>query len=111
MVRFLTYSAAAITAFLMLTVALWFGMTALISVVAVTGVVIYLVRRYSGDSDFLTTIFIGTRFVRVFFGLVVKIYEPRKFKSDSLRWDLRADRVVDLSMGLNPDLTETRGTL
>lgn len=109
MFRHITYSAAAATALLMLTPGLYAGVTALLLVSAVAAVTIYIIRRYCTDSDFLITIFIGALCVRMLFGLVLEIFDLREFAApDTLGYDLWANRVVDVWLGLSPETFEIR---
>lgn len=84
------------------------GLVAIGFVFALAGIVVLSIRKYSEESDFLTTVFLVALALRMGFGVMVQVFELREFFGpDAMGYDLNAVHLVDVWMGR----AELSGTL
>ncbi|MEQ1645761.1 MAG: hypothetical protein ABL959_20085, partial [Pyrinomonadaceae bacterium] len=75
---------------------------------AVTGVVslaaILIFRKFTGEKEFITTVFLTGLILRMGFGMMIHIFELRPFfGGDALAYDARAWSLVESWLGINSD--------
>lgn len=77
------------------------GATAVVLLLVLTIPTIYLIRRYSDGNEFLVNVFLLGLLVRIFFGLVIYLFDlQRVFGPDAIHYDLAGQRLMEIWAGL-----------
>lgn len=77
------------------------GLMALAVVATLSGIALFVFRKYAEDKKFITNVFLGALLVRIIFGIFVHVYDLRGFfGGDADTYDYRAGKLVDLWYGL-----------
>jgi hypothetical protein len=77
------------------------GPVALIVVSVLSGILIFLIRRYTDEGKFLTNIFLAGLSARLVFGCLLHVYQLRDFAGpDSLSYDVIGRAIADYWQGL-----------
>lgn len=75
---------------------------ALLIVVVLTTAFVFIFRRFTDDSGFITKVFLVSLLVRLVFGLIVHIFELRDFfGGDALGYDINGARLAEIWHGQN----------
>ena len=109
MFKVIVYFAVALTAISMLLADPKEGPAALLMVLIVSGLSLFIFRRYTDEKEFITYIFLSALCVRLIFGIIVHIYDMRVFTGgDAIGYDLGATLFIDYWQGnvdpSNPEL-------
>ncbi len=84
------------------------GVVAIAMVFVLAAIVVFLIRRYSEEREFLITVFLVALALRMGFGVIVQVFDLREFFGpDAMGYDVNAAHLVDVWM----DRAELSGTL
>lgn len=101
--RYLIASCLVILTLGMISITFPDGASAILIVSVLSGISIYLFRRFTDEKDFVTTLFLGALLVRLLFGMVVHVFDAREFfGGDSLTYDYRAIKLLEYWVGRLP---------
>jgi hypothetical protein len=79
------------------------GASAILIVSVLSGISIYVFRRYTNEKDFVTTLFLGALMVRLLFGVLIHVFDLRDFfGSDALGYDYKAVKLLGYWAGQIP---------
>lgn len=87
----------------MITVAFPDGTPSILIVLLLSMGVIFLIRKYSDEKDFLTTVFLGALVCRLAFGVFVHVFDLRVFfGEDAIAYDYLGNALAEYWSGLRP---------
>ncbi len=83
------------------------GLVAISFVFVLAGIVVFLIRKYSEEREFLVTVFLVALALRMAFGVIVQVFDLRDFFGpDAMGYDRDAAHLLDVWMG-RAELTGT----
>ncbi len=103
MLKIIIFLALAIAAVSLLSISISEGAISILIVAVMSCITILLLQRYTEDKEFLTSAFLGALALRLFFGIIVHVYDLRVFTGgDAIGYDYRANKIIDYWMGNIP---------
>jgi hypothetical protein len=99
--KYLVWTSAAILALWMMTVGFPDETATLIVVIVTAGISLYVVRYFSHEKEFITTLFLGALVARLGFGVFLHVYELRAFfGGDANTYNYLGGVIADYWAGL-----------
>ena len=106
--KFLLLACVLIVAFGLFAVKFPDGPVALLAVVIVSTAVVLILRRFTEEKEFITTVFLTGLALRLLFGILVQVFDWRSFfGGDAIAYDANGANLADMWLGRVHEVSNT----